>query len=583
MPKAIQMDVKTMMLQASQVGTVSPRSHAQGPRTDPSDEKNGRDGEAAWSSALGQAKDSLPQSQIRDSVASNASAPEAPQVKGQEKADQNQQLVGGDKAAKTSFLGQAQGAKPVATVATEPVLVSPQVAAKGAQTASLAFAAGLGSPGETAPAPAAPVNTAPVVSAGDNAVWTTLIGGQSAVNGQDSAPLAGAQQGFSAADIALSLLAKGQALPSGQNLTAAQTAAAKFVEQVQPASQNAVLETVSAPVEPEHGNLATRVAAVFKAQALSAALVEHLEVASVVKGESQSRAPGSATTWQQPVTLFGAGQQVQAAAASVNQPHLRVMAERAYRETSDSVSTRKAVPVAESKATDRPRAAQRVGQRETFRQGTDAPAKQPGLAGESVKAVPLGAEQPVANLIASGGETRSDFAATVGRDSVGVAAPKAAPQAATVPLDITEKIEAVQKLVEITGRHMLRKIDQGGGTIRMRLDPPELGRIRLEINVKNDVVRAEAVVEHIQAKQILNENVQQLKDMLSEKGLDLQQFDVYEQLQNGGRDGLNDGGEFRGPIAHVAPDNPESFNDEASSLRAVYRLRAMTGNINLRA
>jgi flagellar hook-length control protein FliK len=103
-----------------------------------------------------------------------------------------------------------------------------------------------------------------------------------------------------------------------------------------------------------------------------------------------------------------------------------------------------------------------------------------------------------------------------------------APTASPVNLDV--EIARIERLVEATGRALLAKAAEGGGSMRLRLEPPELGHVRLDIQVSKDIVRAEAVVEHSQVKQALLDQMPQLRQTLADRGLDLQGFDVRQQL-----------------------------------------------------
>jgi flagellar hook-length control protein FliK len=77
-----------------------------------------------------------------------------------------------------------------------------------------------------------------------------------------------------------------------------------------------------------------------------------------------------------------------------------------------------------------------------------------------------------------------------------------------------------------------------GGEIRLRLSPPELGALRVEVNMSEQGLAARVEVETNDARTILLENLPALRERLAEQGLRLERFDVElsqrEPDQHGG-------------------------------------------------
>jgi flagellar hook-length control protein FliK len=77
-----------------------------------------------------------------------------------------------------------------------------------------------------------------------------------------------------------------------------------------------------------------------------------------------------------------------------------------------------------------------------------------------------------------------------------------------------------------------------GGEIRLRLSPPELGALRVEVNMSEHGLAARVEVETNDARTILLENLPALRERLAEQGLRLEKFDVElsqrEPEQRGG-------------------------------------------------
>lgn len=80
----------------------------------------------------------------------------------------------------------------------------------------------------------------------------------------------------------------------------------------------------------------------------------------------------------------------------------------------------------------------------------------------------------------------------------------------------------VQRIV-----HALRLAQGRNGEIRLRLHPPELGALRLEMHVKNGTLTARLEVESSAARDVLLENLPQLRERLAEHRIKVDQFDVF--------------------------------------------------------
>ena len=69
-------------------------------------------------------------------------------------------------------------------------------------------------------------------------------------------------------------------------------------------------------------------------------------------------------------------------------------------------------------------------------------------------------------------------------------------------------------------------IGDRGGSLRMKLSPPELGTIKLEISVRKGVMKAKVEADTPEAKNLLLENLPALRDRLARQDIKIQQFDV---------------------------------------------------------
>lgn len=92
------------------------------------------------------------------------------------------------------------------------------------------------------------------------------------------------------------------------------------------------------------------------------------------------------------------------------------------------------------------------------------------------------------------------------------------------------------RLIQRVARGFERIGDQGGN-IRLRLHPPELGSLAMTVRVEGKSLSAEIVTETPQARQVLVENLPQLRKQLADSGLTIERFDVRVLDQQGGNAG----------------------------------------------
>ena len=62
--------------------------------------------------------------------------------------------------------------------------------------------------------------------------------------------------------------------------------------------------------------------------------------------------------------------------------------------------------------------------------------------------------------------------------------------------------------------------------VHIKLDPPSLGKVRMNIITSGDTVRTVLVVENHAVKQVIENNFNQLRDSMSEQGLKVDSFTV---------------------------------------------------------
>lgn len=87
-------------------------------------------------------------------------------------------------------------------------------------------------------------------------------------------------------------------------------------------------------------------------------------------------------------------------------------------------------------------------------------------------------------------------------------------------------------------------LGQRNGPVRLKLYPPELGSLRMEITVKNGTLSAKVEAETAAARGLLVDNLPLLRERLAEQGIKVDRFDVgvSDQSQGGPSERPDDGG-----------------------------------------
>ncbi|EKE80514.1 flagellar hook-length control protein FliK [Idiomarina xiamenensis] len=80
---------------------------------------------------------------------------------------------------------------------------------------------------------------------------------------------------------------------------------------------------------------------------------------------------------------------------------------------------------------------------------------------------------------------------------------------------------------------VLMMVNQGVQRADIRLDPPELGGLHIRLHVQNDQASVHFQVQHQQSREIVEQALPRLKEMLEQQGLQLADSNVSEQRQQG--------------------------------------------------
>ena len=111
-------------------------------------------------------------------------------------------------------------------------------------------------------------------------------------------------------------------------------------------------------------------------------------------------------------------------------------------------------------------------------------------------------------------------------------------------------------------QRVLRGVEQlanGGGQVRLRLHPAELGSLQISLKVEAGQVSAKLEVENATARDALLKNVQTLKDRLSEQGIKVGSFEVEVSADSNGSGTSNSNFQSDGG------SSGQSYRDNATS------------------
>ena len=87
--------------------------------------------------------------------------------------------------------------------------------------------------------------------------------------------------------------------------------------------------------------------------------------------------------------------------------------------------------------------------------------------------------------------------------------------------------------------------DEDGGQIRLRLSPPELGSMKIEITMHGGTMTAHVETETSAARNMLLDNLPALRQRLADQNIKIEKFDIDLRDQSGG--GAPSGSGFADP------------------------------------
>ncbi|MFN7291150.1 MAG: flagellar hook-length control protein FliK [Pirellula sp.] len=115
----------------------------------------------------------------------------------------------------------------------------------------------------------------------------------------------------------------------------------------------------------------------------------------------------------------------------------------------------------------------------------------------------------------------------------------------------------------------LEQLSSGGGQVKLRLHPPELGTLQMTLKIEANVMSAHLEVENSLAKDALLNNLQGLRDRLSEQGMSIDRFEVEVRTDSQSGTSSSSG---------ESESNRQSRRDQPESRYAIYNENRLIGD-----
>ena len=101
-------------------------------------------------------------------------------------------------------------------------------------------------------------------------------------------------------------------------------------------------------------------------------------------------------------------------------------------------------------------------------------------------------------------------------------------------------------LIDQVGKQISRSLLRGERVIRLQLKPPDLGTLRVKVDMKDNILKLGIITENSSVKELLLSNIHELREALVEQGVKLDRLDVQINYNFGhsladSKEGLNKG------------------------------------------
>ncbi|WP_370598549.1 flagellar hook-length control protein FliK [Plesiomonas shigelloides] len=147
------------------------------------------------------------------------------------------------------------------------------------------------------------------------------------------------------------------------------------------------------------------------------------------------------------------------------------------------------------------------------------------------------------------------------------------PQAPT-PLPLRHPEQSAQALQEQVQFLLNRKLD----TVEIRLDPPELGNLQIKLHLNQDQAQVGIVVQNSHARELLEQTLPRLREMLAQQGIQLGQTQVQQQSQQQQGGASGQGQDLRGAPGHSGSSSLGNGSDVGTDEALTVQQHTVTGS-----
>jgi flagellar hook-length control protein FliK len=125
-------------------------------------------------------------------------------------------------------------------------------------------------------------------------------------------------------------------------------------------------------------------------------------------------------------------------------------------------------------------------------------------------------------------------------------------------------------LIDQVGKQISRSILRGDRIVRLQINPPELGRMKIKIDIKDNALKLGMIAEHSSVQELLLSNVHELKEALASQGIKLENIDIqinagFGQSMAGSKEWINEGKRWNrnsGMGESISDNNAEVLQSE---------------------
>ena len=116
-------------------------------------------------------------------------------------------------------------------------------------------------------------------------------------------------------------------------------------------------------------------------------------------------------------------------------------------------------------------------------------------------------------------------------------------------------------LVDQVGKQISKSILRGDQLVTLQLKPPDLGKVSIKMDIKDHILKLSMTAEHHSVKELLLNNIHELKEALVQHGVKLEKVDVqinhnFGQSLNASKEGTDNGQGWRQDL------NGEEFHSD---------------------